>query len=983
MSDELEEERKEPDDTTVVWDSLKLYRDWLAVVSRRDFSDSLTEAMAEHSNVDWIDIAQAALHRTRTCAHAPREAAPSFASLALPPLQSLVGALDKNDEEGTVVSLKCLLIIPQFALAKQGMVSGASVNRSILQFREGPGGGDRAPSPLPPELDPLRRGLYKAAYLAGENLGKASQLLDQLAAGKQGVLSPTEQVLDQLRAMHPPSSEEAPPPPLSAPSALPVCRKALRKAADRINNGSAPDLFGWSGGLVRQLVYNKETQPLVARLVQAIRDGCLPPAAREWLLASWLLPLDKGNGAARPIAGGTQFVKLAGAYLMQSASADTRRLFRDAGVQCGVFTPDGTTAAVHYAQNALDLETGNICIKVDFSNAFNALSRRKLLHECYQYPELSSFYRLMHWAYSAPSALLVRGEGGDFVSCLRSEEGVRQGCVLGPLAFAVTTLKLLSEVRESFPSTTVTAYLDDTALTGKPQEVASAFEHLCKLAEVAGLSVNKAKCEILRPIEPSAFVDALVVDQGLRSCDNVLPFLGSVISHSPARISEWVEAKIESWKAGLHLLTREEIPAQLALHLARWAMVAKPNSLSRSLPPACTTNSLAKLDETVIATLEQRLGIGFSGFAREMLTLPLRDGGVGFCRSAQTAPHAFTAGMAASSAALFHTSRLKERGAEAAFALPLFQALNTNLSEYVASDLKFEDRKHFTSLKAFLLHFLSDKHARNLQSRLMRTFRSKLKEDALKNASPEEQARLACRANKSSSLVWKAFPLKREFRLTEQEVRFLVAYATGSSLPELPAECHCRTKLTLEHMMYCGKTKLTRHNMLQSRLAGFARQHCIAAEQNIRLTIDDDEDEGKSKTLQEPDIIFYTGTAKPLETDVTVINPMSHARLREGRSAFALNRARASKISKYRPRAVQRGHTFAPLAFETHGRMGEEVSHLLRSLAANLDGDGGFAVSDMALDLAITLVRGNARCARRVGGYSLRAQDLHRQQRAC
>ena len=91
-------------------------------------------------------------------------------------------------------------------------------------------------------------------------------------------------------------------------------------AAKRIANGSAADLFGWTGELLRHLVSDKKTLPLIVELVKAIRDGRVPDDAREWLLTSWLIPLDKGEGKVRPIAGGTALVKLAAAYLMENVS---------------------------------------------------------------------------------------------------------------------------------------------------------------------------------------------------------------------------------------------------------------------------------------------------------------------------------------------------------------------------------------------------------------------------------------------------------------------------------------------------------------------------------------------------------------------------------------------------------------------------------------------------------------------------------------
>ena len=67
-----------------------------------------------------------------------------------------------------------------------------------------------------------------------------------------------------------------------------------------------------------------------------------------------------------------------------------------------------------------------------------------------------------------------------------------------------------------------------------------------------------------------------------------------------------------------------------------------------------------------------------------------------------------------------------------------------------------------------------------------------------------------------------------------------------------------------------------------------------------------------------------------------------------------------------------------PLAFGTHGDMAEGVGNLLRKLAANTPGAQGHAVSDMELDLALTLVRGNAQCAGDTMARAFMCQDQSR-----
>ena len=246
----------------------------------------------------------------------------------------------------------------------------------------------------------------------------------------------------------------------------------------------------------------------------------------------------------------------------------------------------------------------------------------------------------------------------------------------------------------------------------------------------------------------------------------------------------------------------------------------------------------------------------------------------------------------------------------------------------------------------------------------------KLKE----RANPVQKVRLECRANRDTALAWGAFPLTKEFRLSDQDVRFMVAYATGAEFPDTPKQCSCRIKLTLEHMVTCGGTKLARHNQVQGRLVGFAREHGIATRQNPRLALED------AKNNQEPDVIFYSGAAPPQETDITVINPCSASYLSKAiqDSTWPTNHKHAEKRRKYEEQAKARGHTFSPLVFETHGRMHGDIKTLLNTFAANTIGRRGLAVSDMRLNLALMVVRGNAMCARSTISRARRHQDFIR-----
>ena len=222
-----------------------------------------------------------------------------------------------------------------------------------------------------------------------------------------------------------------------------------------------------------------------------------------------------------------------------------------------------------------------------------------------------------------------------------------------------------------------------------------------------GLEVQRDKCEVLLPNEEVPGLAQEVTELGMKARKGALPLLGTVVSHDRQAMVNWAKDEITDWAKDLPLLTRKELPAQLALLIARWKMVAKPNALSRSLPPQCTVEPLAEYDDAIIRCLERRFQMTFEGVAREVLQLPIKYGGVGFCPSVEVAPHAYVAGMAASLASQLPVANLGgHEGLDAIKRSPSCQDLLNQLEDYQNTpEWKWDGKKKMTNLDDFLRHF--------------------------------------------------------------------------------------------------------------------------------------------------------------------------------------------------------------------------------------------------------------------------------------
>jgi hypothetical protein len=262
--------------------------------------------------------------------------------------------------------------------------------------------------------------IRKAVALGNEgHFKRAVRVLDACSSSLGGVLPPAPSLVELLQQMHPPASAPVPDIPATAPpTGLPISRKALRKAGATIANGACPDLFGFTGEIMRVLTHNDACAAPLSTIVQAMRDGALGEYEHSLINASWLIALDKGKTAdgqqrARPIAGSTVLFKLAATSAMQECSDAVRQHFQQGGVQFGVGQSDGVATAARIIQLGREHDPSAIMLKTDWKNAFNLAERQRMLANLFDNPALGPIFRLAHWTYGTPSPLVVRGKGEE------------------------------------------------------------------------------------------------------------------------------------------------------------------------------------------------------------------------------------------------------------------------------------------------------------------------------------------------------------------------------------------------------------------------------------------------------------------------------------------------------------------------------------------------------------------------------------------
>ena len=173
----------------------------------------------------------------------------------------------------------------------------------------------------------------------------------------------------------------------------------------------------------------------IATLTRRLCTEFVDPLTIEPIVASRLIPLDKGNGKVRPIGVGEVIRRIIGKCVTKVAKQDVTNA--SGAMQVCAGQKSGGEAAIHAMRNISEADETDAALLVDASNAFNSLNRAAALNNIRVLCPLIATY--VTNTYRVPARLFVVG-GSE----LKSAEGTTQGDPLAMSMYAISLQPLIS-----------------------------------------------------------------------------------------------------------------------------------------------------------------------------------------------------------------------------------------------------------------------------------------------------------------------------------------------------------------------------------------------------------------------------------------------------------------------------------------------------------------------------------------------------------
>lgn len=717
----------------------------------------------------------------------------------------------------------------------------------------------------------------------------------------ENLVRPSQSVHQSLLLKHPPCPTDTRPPPMTTVPPMMVDADDVMRAIRSFAPGSAGGRDGLRPQHIKDMTDGRTggAGALCASLADfanLVLAGGVPAAVRPVFFGASLLAFSKKDGGIRPIAVGLTLRRLVSKMAATRALAGCIAIL--APRQLGVGTKGGGEALAHASRTYVaSMGSGRAFVKLDFSNAFNSIRRDAIFEAVARHaPDILKFVLS---AYGTPSELWF-GE-----HTIPSAEGVQQGDPLGPLLFSLALNEILQDTKCEF----ISGYLDDVGLGDLVPDLIGEIRGLASRAELIGLHLNQAKCEIIGLSEESRSVWTFARLNFIEREVGEASLLGTPLHADgvDSAISDRCD-QLRKVAGRLALMTAHE-----AMFLLRSSFALPRLQYLLRTAPCFMSGKVEQFDELVRSTLETVTNVKLDSRAWSQASLPVRWGGLGVRSAVDLSPSAFLSSRMAANALVQLLLPASMRGLED----PMFEMACSCWDSRGGKEQPVGQERE--SQRAWD-EAVCRSRATTLGMGVDRIQRARF---------------LGSTATGSGSWLH-ALPLSNlGLRLGKDELRIAVGLRIGAPLVR-------------EHLCVCGSMveRDGHHGLACRRSAGRHRRHSMANDvilRSIRAC--------EVRAELEPTRLLRRDGKRPdgatldpwtrgqsLVWDFTCPDTLAPSHLNQSAIAAgsAAEGAEAIKMTKYRELADAPEYSFVPIAIETLGAWGVAAQDFARELGGRL-----------------------------------------------
>ena len=579
----------------------------------------------------------------------------------------------------------------------------------------------------------------------------------------------------------------------------------------------------------------------------------------------------------------------------------------------------GCESVIHAMRSIFEEDECDAVLLIDADNAFNRINRKVMLHNIRLICPIVATY--VHNFYNQDSRLFI--SGGVEIS---SREGTTQGDPIAMPLYALASLPLIDSL-SSTSNTRQAAYADDLSTSGSLKEILKYWHSLCRNGPLIGYYPKASKCWLVVKPEKLELANVMFQGTGINVTVSGKRHLGAAIGSESFRKS-FVDSQVETWVTELSLLA--EI-AKFHPQAAYCAFTAgyrhKFNLFLRTLPGI--KDYLTPVEDIIRNNLIPALceNRACSDSERQLLSLPVRLGGLGLVDITQVADIEFSTSMK-STASLSRKIRHQ----------------HVVLSDEIPANQIQETLPTKASLYSSLL------------------------ESLLTSMSDHQRKAIEVARSDGASIWLSSLPLRSEnFHLSKREF-FDAVYLRYGWLPNrLPEECVCSKSYSVDHALSCkvGGFIHMRHNDILNITADLLTTVCKDVEKEPML-----QPCPVAKDELRADIAargFWQSMQRAF-VDVRVFYPFAQSYRHQSLSA-TMKSMEAKKKNKYLKRVLNdENGTFTPLVFTSNGGMSKETRRFYIRLAELIAEKSKSSYSETSAwikrRLSFSLIRSSVMCIR-------------------